>query len=827
MCGAQAPNPPIPKSSNSKVIQSQLLMLRSYLKIAWRTLRKRVGTTAINVVGLAVGLAACLLIGLWMQHEMSYDAFHPDADRIHRVLVDTEAGGNAIYAPQGPAPLRDVILSDIPEATAATRFRPDRGALLQRDGESFTDHTVVRSDAAFLDVFGGFQLLRGDRQAALDGADAIVLTAATAQRLFGSIDVVGETLDYRDRTRQVTGVLADVPETSHLQFDAVAAMTAVPPILQDNWTGFRYFTYAKLGAGASAAAFQEKLNAIATQYGAADIQERFNFPLDQITYTLPAEPLPRIHLYSDFNVLDAGGSITTVYVFGAIGLFLLLIACINFMNLATARASERATEVGMRKTLGAGRRQLAGQFLGEAMLTTAAAAGAALLLAGGVLPTFNGLAGTTFTVGAFLQPGVVLGGLALVLVVGLVAGSYPAFALSRFAPAAVLKASGRHSTGGQGQRLRQGLVVVQFAISIALIVGTLVAQEQFGYIQSKQLGFDKERVVQIEGADALGPRQAAFVDRVRQLPGVTASAAGDGLFGGSSGNGFWPADSAAAASQVLRYFKVGPRFVEAMDIEVVHGRAFDPARPADSAAVILNQAAVEAYGWDDNPTGQRLAYGETEAEVFDVIGVVDNFHFQSMRSEVDPAALFLGDPRDADVPGSVYARLAPGVPTGRLDALQSAWADFAGAAPFQYQFLDQTYDRLHRDVQRAGTLFSLFAGLAIVIACLGLFGLATYTVQRRRKEIGIRKALGATASQIVVLLSKQFIQLVALAAVVALPLAYWAMQRWLQDFAYRTGVGVDTLLGATLIAGVVALLAIGYQAVRAARLNPAITLRDE
>ena len=294
-------------------------MLRSYLKIAWRTLRKRIGPTVINVIGLAVGLAACLLIGLWMQHDLSYDIFHPEADRIHRVLVDTEAGGNAIYAPQGPAPIRDVILSDVPEVAAATRFRPDRGALLQRGNESFTDHTVVRADSTFLDVFGGFELLRGDREAALRGADTIVLTTETARRLFGSIDVVGETLDYRDRTRRVTGVLADVPETSHLQFDAVAAMPAVPPTFQDNWTGFRYFTYAKLNEGASVTAFQEKLNAIATQYGAADIQESFNFPLDEITYALPAEPLPRIHLYSDFNTLDAGGSITTVYVFGAIG----------------------------------------------------------------------------------------------------------------------------------------------------------------------------------------------------------------------------------------------------------------------------------------------------------------------------------------------------------------------------------------------------------------------------------------------------------------------------------------------------------------------------
>ena len=802
-------------------------MLRSYLTIAWRSLRKRTGPTVINVTGLAVGLAACLLIGLWIQNELSYDAFHPEADRVHRVLVRVEAGGNNIYAPTGPAPLKDVVERDVPEAAAATRVRPDRSALLTHASESFTDNTVVRADTAFFSVFDGFQLLRGDRGTALDDTDAIVLTEETARRVFGSLDVVGETLDYRDRTWRVTGVMASVPETSHLRFDAVAALS-VSPGFQSNWTGFRFYTYVKLNEGASVAAFQEKLNGIARQYGAADIQESFNFPLDQITYAFPAEPLTRIHLYSDFNALDAGGSITRVYVFGAVGLFILLIACINFMNLATSRATERATEVGMRKALGAGRSQLVGQFLGEALLTTAAATGAALLLAGLVLPSFNTIAGTSFGMDAFLQPSVMGGLLVLVLLVGLMSGSYPAFALSRFAPAAALKASGRYSSSGSGQRLRQGLVVFQFAISIALIVSTLVAQEQFDYIQSKQLGFDKERVVEVEGADALGERQTTFVNRVRQLSGVTAASAGDGLFGGSSGNGFWPADSTANASRVLRYFSVGPRFVETLQMDVIAGRSFDPGRASDSSAVIINQAAADAFGWE-RPTEQRLASGETEAEVYDVIGVVENFHFQSMRREVEPAALFLG--RTSGLPsrpGSVYARLAPGASSSGLGAIRSTWAEVAGdTAPFQYSFVDQTYERLHRDVQQAGILFSLFSGLAVVIACLGLFGLATYTAQRRAKEVGIRKALGATAMQVVGLLSKDFLQLVGIALVVALPVAYVAMQRWLEDFAYRTDLGAGIFLLAGGLAFAVALLTVSYQALRAARLDPATTLRDE
>ena len=482
-------------------------MLRNYLLVAWRTLRKRVGPTLINVFGLAVGLAACLLIGLWVERELSYDTFHPEADRIHRVLVRAAAGGNSTFAPQGPAPLKGAIRRDIPEVATVTQFRTDDAAILHRENQSFTDTRVLRADSTFLDVFGGFRLLRGDRTSALDGANALVLTAPTARRVFGSVDVIGETLRYRDETRQVTGVLAEVLETSHLRFDALAPITAVPPTYRDNWTGFSFYTYAKLHEGASVAAFEEKLHTIARKYGAADIQESFNFPLEKITYEFPAESLLSIHLYSPFNSLDAGGSITTVYAFGAIGLFILLIACINFMNLATARAGERATEVGVRKAMGAGRRQLTGQFLGEALLTTAAATVVALVGAALVLPAFNDLAGTSMGVEAFLRPQFLLGGAALVAIVGLLAGSYPAFVLARFDPSEVLTVNQHHGSGSGPTWLRRGLVVGQFVVSIVLIAGTLVVWQQYDYIQTKRLGFDKERIVMLDRVGALGDRR--------------------------------------------------------------------------------------------------------------------------------------------------------------------------------------------------------------------------------------------------------------------------------------------------------------------------------
>ena len=801
-------------------------MLRSYLKIAWRTLRKRAGTTATNVVGLAVGLAACLLIGLWIEREMSFDTFHPESDRVHRITVEAQVLDNGIHTPMVPAAIRGALLRDVPEVEAVTRLRPYfQSNVIRHDNQAFATDDIWRADSTFFDVFGGFEIIRGDRRTALSGTDAVVLTASTARRIFGSTDVVGETVQVGDAVRQVTGVVADVPETSHLPFNAVISLGEIAPNRQDNWTGWQFFTYAKLKPGTSQAAFEEKLRGIAQRYPLAEIEAETDLSPDQYAYAIGAEPLTRIHLYSDFDYL-ASGSITTVYTLGVIGLFVLLIACINFMNLATARASERATEVGMRKALGAGRRQLAGQFLGEAVLTTIAATVLALGMASLSLPVFNDLAGTSLSANAFLQPTILLSGGLLIAIVGLGAGSYPAFVLSRFAPATTLKAGQAQTAGAQDRRIRQGLVVVQFAISIALLVGTLVAREQFDYIQNKRLGFDKERVVRVEQANNLGERQATFVDRVRRTPGVTAAAAGEGIFDFTTSGSFWPVSETSDAGESLHAYRVGHGFVETLGIEMAAGRAFDPARSTDSTAVLLNQAAVEAYGWDD-PTNRRITAGDS-AMVFDVIGVTADFHYESMRERVAPAAFFLQDPSgDEDRPLYVYARLAPGHTTGTLDELRSAWTDVAPAAPFQYSFVDQTYDRLHRDVQRAGTLFSLFAGLAIVIACLGLFGLATYTVQRRTKEIGIRKALGATVGQVVGLVSKEFVQLVGIAAVIGLPVAYYAMQRWLQDFAYRTAVGIDVLVGAAGLAAVVALGAISYQALRAARLDPATTLKDE
>jgi putative ABC transport system permease protein len=802
-------------------------MLQNYVLVAWRTLRSRLGPTVINVVGLAVGLAACLLIGLWVERELSYDDFHPEADRVYRLAAEEWQPDDQLRAPMLPPALRSALLRDAPEVETVTRLRPFFESQVIRQGTRAitAEDYVWRADSTFFEVFGGFNLLHGNRATALDDTDGMVMTASTAERLFGRTDVVGEVVHTGSVTRRVTGVMAEVPATSHLQFDAVVAMGAIDPRAQESWGAWMFFTYAKLNEKASLEAFTASLDRIAERYVISDVQEEADLGPDEYDYTLFAEPLTGIHLHSEFSHLSSG-SITTVYTFSAIGLFILLLGCINFINLATARAAERATEVGMRKALGAGRSQLIGQFFGEAILTTAAATVLAGGVAAGALTVFNQIVGTSFGLGAFLRPSILLGLLALVLIVGLVAGSYPAVALSRFAPATTLKSGESHTASRRGRRLRQGLVVFQFAISVAMIVGTLVAKQQFDYVQSKRLGLDTERVVAIEEAGTLGVGQNTLVDRLRQTPGVAAAAAGEGMFGITSVSSFWPADSTDEANEVLTYFRVGHGLMETLDIEVTQGRSFDPTRPSDSMAVLLNESAVAAYGLDD-PTRHRLT--PDDSIEYDVIGVVDDFHYESMRECVEPAVFFLGGRvGEHERPRNVYARLAADRSEETLDQVRAVWKEVAGASvPFQYSFLDQTYDELHRNVQRASTLFGLFAALAVVIACLGLFGLATYTVQRRRKEIGIRKALGATAPQVVGLVSKEFLQLVGIAAVVGLPAAYLGMRRWLQDFAYQTTVGADVLIGAVALSLLVAAVAVGYHAVRAARLDPATTLRDE
>jgi putative ABC transport system permease protein len=642
---------------------------------------------------------------------------------------------------------------------------------------------------------------------------------------------MGRTLRAANRTWRITGIVQDVPTNSHLRFDALASMEGLAQSLRESmWLSTNFMTYVKLSPSTDAEHFEAGLSDWVRGYAAPQMEQFFGASFEELEagggrYHFFLQPLTDIHLHSQLQYeLEANSDIAYVYVFSVIAAFILLIACVNFMNLATARSADRAAEVGMRKALGAQRRQLAGQFVGEAVLTTGGAFLVALVVAHAALPLFNDIAGLALDISSLYNGPVMMGLVGLIAVVGLVAGSYPAFLLSAFPPVAVLRWTSKRTTGSEGTSLRRGLVVLQFTITIALLVGTMVVYHQLDYIQHKNLGYDKERVVLIERGFALGEQQSAFKEKMRQLSSVMSVGASDGLFlGDVSNTTFVPEGSPMSASQSFAYTAVDHDFVETMDIAVTVGRDFSPERPADSTAVLLNQQAVKLLGWTD-PVGQRLRmpFPNREDPVFTVIGVVEDFHFQSLHLRIQPLVLIM-----ERTPQYVYARLRPGTILAGVEALRTTWQTFIPEEPFEYTFLDQSFAALHEATQRTGQLFGLFTGIAVLIACLGLFGLATHAAQRRTKEIGIRKALGASVSSIVALLSKEFLVLVTISFVVAVPVAYVAMQQWLQDFAYRVDLSAGLFMLAGGLALAIALGTVSTQALRAARTDPAKALRSE
>ena len=782
-------------------------MLTNHLKIAYRTLKRHKGYAALNVAGLAVGMACCVLIGLYVADELSYDRFHERADRIVRLTVD----GQAAAQPPAAAALE----ADYPGLVEeAVRFWPIKApATVRHEDEAFAERRISFADPDVFRVFS-YPLLAGKGDEALAAPWTMVLTASMAKKYFGDESALGKTLQFWGQDVEVTGVMADVPANTHYPFDALVSMSSLESLfggMMANWQWTDFYTYVLLQEGTSAAQLE---SALASFYG-----RHTDAPLPPPGL----QPLTDIHLHSDLQKeVTPGGNLAYVYLLITIALLVLVVACVNFMNLATARSLGRAKEVGMRKALGARRPQLAGQFLGEAVLLSLAAGLLALLLTELALPLFNQVAGKSLDVRLGSGLGVLAFG-GLVLLVGLGAGAYPAFFLSHFKPTEALK--GRTS-GKVGLPLRKGLVVFQFAVSIGLVAGAVVVQQQLHFLQSKNLGFDQERVVVTEAGN-YGP----LLEALRRQPAVASAAATREVPGQPFQTllirtGTMPADSALD----VRVMGVDYDFIETLGISVAEGRGFSREQGTDGRrAFLVNRSAARLLGLDVGE-GLGLYHFAEDGGAFEavaegaIVGVTEDFNYASLHGAVEPLLIHLVAGEDVN---HVAVRLHPGDVREGLAQVEAAWHAANPGDPFDFFFLDDHLDAQYRAERRLGHVFGAFTALALLIAAFGLFALAAFTAAQRTKEIGIRKVLGASAFGLVALLSKDFVRLVLVAFAVAAPVAYLLMQRWLEGFAYRIGLGLGVFLLAGVLALTVALVAVSYHAVRAARADPVESLRYE
>ncbi len=812
-------------------------MLQSYLKTALRNLQRNKTYSVINITGLALGIASCLLLMLYVQDEFSFDRFHTNAERIYRIRSDVRFSGSTFNYAVSAAPIAPTLKQDMPDVEAATRFKI-RGAMsVKIGGRAFSEENVCHADPDFFRVFS-VPVTQGDGVRTLAEPNMVVLTEETAQKYFGNEQSLGKTIEMAGVVYTVGAVMKRLPNNSHFHCSILISMTSFADSKIPIWASNNYQTYILLRQGADAKALEAKLTPFVEHYFAPELKSLMNMDIAQFHaagnyYTFSLQPLLSIHLHSHLiGEFEPNGNVQFVWIFAGVAVFVLLIACINFMNLSTARAANRAKEVGIRKVLGSQRVQLIAQFLAESVLLTFVAMVVAVGIVELALPAFNQLSGKSLS-GTQIHTAAFWGALVTVFLgVGLLAGVYPAFVLSAFQPVKVLK--GRmNSRSSQSAWLRSGLVVFQFTASIVLVIGTIVMFNQLHYIQSKNLGFDREQVLVVDSPNALGDRGGVvtFKQEIQRLAGIKSVSIAQCLPVGSERHSqiLWhdAAQPSKENSALLQTWTADADYIRTMGMSIVKGRDFDATIRTDSMAMVINESMAHEFFGTHDPLGKQIhALANTQdansGVAFTVIGVVKDFHFESLHENVHSIAIEMGHHN------GVVAIRFDGIQAKTILAhVEAIWKRLAPDKSFSYSFMDEDFEAMYRTEQRTGLILSIFAGLAIFVACLGLFALASFTTEQRTKEIGIRKVLGASVTSILTLLSKDFLALVAIAIVVATPLAYWAMSSWLQDFAYRTELSLWIFVIAGASAFVIALATVIYQALRAATANPVEALRSE
>lgn len=805
-------------------------MFKNYFRVALRNIWRSKGFSAITIFGLAIGMATCLLITLFVTDELSYDRFNEKADRIFRLDADFLVNGNAFHERYSPSQLGPVLVQDFPQVENYVRFFQQGKILVRKGTSTLVEQNASFADSSLFDVFT-LPLVAGDPKTALTQPHTMVISERMARKYFGSTDVLGKTL-FTDNTNtyQISGVMKDVPDQSHLHFDFVRAMSELEDSRNTQWMADNYTTYVLLRQGTTAAQLSDYLRASALKYMETSLQKMIGSTIAEaekagghFRYTPIA--LPDIHLKSpQANEVEPSGNIQYVYIFIAVAIIILLIACVNFMNLSTARSAGRSKEVGVRKVLGSQRSSLVFQFLTESVLTSFFALILAFAIAILLLPFLNQLSDKHITLKMaylyWLLPFLVV----TATVIGLLAGSYPAFFLSAFDPMKVLK--GKLTTGFKGSWLRNSLVVFQFSAAILLIVGTLVINNQLNYIRHKKLGYNKEQMLVLGNTASLGTHAKSFRDEVLTIPGVTAGTMTASVPTEIAMNtSIYSKDAARSNGQVtgLNEWYIDADYIPTMGMQMAMGRNFSPQMPSDTNGLLMNETAARLLGITD--LENKYLYASNEGMLpLKVVGVVKDFNTGSLRKKIPPIIFRLGEYHRYMVfkvgTGNLQGTIAQ--IKHRFDA-----QDGMTGQPFVYSFMDDDFNRLYQAEERTGRIFISFAVLAVLIASLGVLGLITYAAEQRTREIGIRKVLGASVVGIVTMLSKDFLKLVFVAILVASPLAWWMMNRWLQDFAYRVQISWTVFLAAAGIAILITMLTVSYRAIRAALANPVHSLKAE
>ncbi|MEZ5084343.1 MAG: ABC transporter permease [Bacteroidales bacterium] len=800
-------------------------MFRNYLLVTLRNIVRQKGYSIINILGLAIGFAVFILIVLHIRNELSFDCFHENADRIYRISVNGVIAGDELNVAVSAAPTGEAMIREIPQISAVTRVdKFPQTVHFSYNNRNYYQDGLLFVDSTFFDVFS-FSLVRGNPEKVLVDPYSLVLSQTVAEKFFGKEDPIGKIIKMNNNADfHITGIVEDPPRNSHFRFEALSSFTTMLEMngeeAYSNWGALSLYTYVLLAKEAVPEEVEKQFPDLYLKY-MEDLSE-----LDNIKFEPYLQPLTSIHLHSNLMAeLETNSDIDYVYAFLAIAIFILLIACINFMNLSTARSVQRAKEVGLRKVVGAHRQQLIYQFIGETIMLSFAALIIGLILVEIFLPTFNHLLDTALYLKFFSSWEPILYLLGLVLIVGILAGSYPALYLSSFQPIKVLKGSFKKGSGKSS--VRNVLVVFQFSISIFLIICTAFVYGQLNFLKQKKLGFSKEHVIVIPlRGERLFDKAQIIKSELLNLSCVTSTSTSRFVPGRDmDGSGFIPEGYEENNPIIIFNNQVDFDYIKTMEMNIVKGRDFSKEFSTDSSAVIINETLLKKLGWDE-PIGKKItSFRSTGAFDLTIIGIVEDFHFRSLHDVIEPSLMFIGRNNTR----YINVKLSPGNVQQNLEIIKNKWQEMESSMPFDYYFLDEDFDSQYKAEQRIGGIFIYFTLIAIIIACLGLFGLASYNAEQKTREIGIRKALGSSVQSIILMLSKQFTKYIIFANIIAWPLAWYFISEWLGNFAYRIDVMDKWWIFpfAAFVGLFIALLTVIYQAIKVAVINPVEAIKYE